>query len=181
MGEAAKNKREYDTRIRAGQGKLRVGHEIPLEEFTKWMKALRSGKHKQGTGALQGYDEGYCCLGVACKVLIPKKKLIFSDTKKWKLDGGMPHSQYEAPAWLKHIHTDMEVKQKTERKENGVAVHPTFNMTTLNDSGPLEAFYKDGIKSPVTRIEYTTPATFNEIADTLEAIYLHGALDKVVA
>lgn len=34
----------------------------------KWVKALRSGKFKQGQGAL--YDEdGYCCLGVLCKVV----------------------------------------------------------------------------------------------------------------
>jgi hypothetical protein len=34
----------------------------------KWIKALRSGKFKQGHGQLKG-SLGYCCLGVANKVL----------------------------------------------------------------------------------------------------------------
>lgn len=34
---------------------------------TKWLKALRSGRYKQTRGTL--YDgEGYCCLGVLCRV-----------------------------------------------------------------------------------------------------------------
>lgn len=33
-----------------------------------WIKALRSGKYKQGTGCLRKGDE-YCCLGVLCEVL----------------------------------------------------------------------------------------------------------------
>jgi hypothetical protein len=33
----------------------------------KWVAALRSGKYKQGTGALRRGDE-YCCLGVLCDV-----------------------------------------------------------------------------------------------------------------
>lgn len=34
----------------------------------KWVAALRSGEYKQRTGTLGGPQEGYCCLGVACKV-----------------------------------------------------------------------------------------------------------------
>ena len=33
----------------------------------KWVKALRSGEFKQGTGNLF-YDKAYCCLGVVCKL-----------------------------------------------------------------------------------------------------------------
>jgi hypothetical protein len=33
----------------------------------KWVAALRSGKYKQGCGALRRNDE-YCCLGVLCDV-----------------------------------------------------------------------------------------------------------------
>lgn len=42
----------------------------------KWLKALRSGIYKQGTGVLKvkGKQE-YCCLGVACDVAgIPRDK-----------------------------------------------------------------------------------------------------------
>ena len=43
---------------------------------SKWLRALRSGKYNQGTGALcyrvSGTDEkSYCCLGVLCDVLDP--------------------------------------------------------------------------------------------------------------
>lgn len=31
-----------------------------------WVKALRSGKYKQGKGMLKSKDGEYCCLGVAC-------------------------------------------------------------------------------------------------------------------
>ena len=33
----------------------------------KWVKALRSGKYRQGRGSLK-WDGRYCCLGVACVV-----------------------------------------------------------------------------------------------------------------
>ncbi len=36
---------------------------------TKWVKALRSGKYKQGYLTLQDNKTGgYCCLGVLCKI-----------------------------------------------------------------------------------------------------------------
>lgn len=35
----------------------------------KWVKALRSGKYKQGQGALNR-DGEFCCLGVLCEVAI---------------------------------------------------------------------------------------------------------------
>lgn len=41
-----------------------------VEFLGKWIKALRSGKYKQGTGCLcrAAPVKEYCCLGVACKV-----------------------------------------------------------------------------------------------------------------
>ena len=41
------------------------------EKITKWIKALRSGRYKQGRGALVIFKDSescYCCLGVAEKV-----------------------------------------------------------------------------------------------------------------
>jgi len=37
----------------------------------KWTEALRSGKYKQGTGALRKKD-AYCCLGVLCDLVDPE-------------------------------------------------------------------------------------------------------------
>lgn len=36
----------------------------------QWLEALRSGKYKQGKGALHNKsDDSYCCLGVLCEVM----------------------------------------------------------------------------------------------------------------
>lgn len=34
----------------------------------RWVKALRSGKYKQGRGQLRSRDGRYCCLGVLCEL-----------------------------------------------------------------------------------------------------------------
>lgn len=34
----------------------------------KWLKALRSGDYKQGTGQLRDSTDCFCCLGVLCDV-----------------------------------------------------------------------------------------------------------------
>lgn len=40
----------------------------------KWVKALRSGRYKQGTGRLHSMADEMCCLGVACRVMRLKKE-----------------------------------------------------------------------------------------------------------
>lgn len=35
----------------------------------KWVKALRSGKYKQGRRRLKSLDNSYCCLGVLCEIM----------------------------------------------------------------------------------------------------------------
>lgn len=67
----------------------------------KWYDALRSGKYKQVRGKLrkrlEGGGYGYCCLGVACKVLgvkmsgpeylpIEAAKALFGDTNRERCD-----------------------------------------------------------------------------------------------
>lgn len=46
--------------------------------LTKWLKALRSGKYKQGRGALCQIDkkgnESFCCLGVLCDLYNKEQK-----------------------------------------------------------------------------------------------------------
>lgn len=73
------------------------------KEMRIWLKALRSGKFKQTTHCLQD-DEGFCCLGVACKVLIPDHKQI---KPYGYLKGEMPSAQKIAPKWLKKINKNM--------------------------------------------------------------------------
>lgn len=83
-----------------------------------WIDALRSGEYKQTGGRLQD-AQGYCCLGVACDIFIPKKLQILDPNGF--LSGGAPINQYDAPNWLKELVADFFYK--TEE-----------HLTSLNDS-----------------------------------------------
>ena len=109
-------------------------------QIKKWCNALRSGKYKQGKGRLQR-QEGYCCLGVACHVFIPKNKIVLHSGL---MDGYNPDDQPSAPIWLDKIN---------DRLENISGKY----LTQLNDNAGF---------------------TFDEIADVLEAVYIHEVLKK---
>lgn len=126
------------------------GHEsIPIDEkqFIKWIQALRSGEYKQTRSTLQD-KHGFCCLGVGCKVLIPKK--MRATSPEGVMTGLLPDSQIAAPQWLKTIDEDFAKKTKK-------------SLSDLNDNGL--GVDKEGL-------------TFDEIADLLEAVYVHGVLEK---
>jgi hypothetical protein len=44
-----------------------------VENVKAWLKALRSGEFVQGRHCLNKNNEKYCCLGVACAVLVKRK------------------------------------------------------------------------------------------------------------
>lgn len=49
---------------------------LPKKFKEKWLKALRSGEFTQGRGGLHDSDtDAYCCLGVACRIVQPRKSL----------------------------------------------------------------------------------------------------------
>jgi len=56
----------------------------------KWIKALRSGRYKQGMGTMRSkignYKFEYCCLGVLCNIV---------NRRKWTQRGGVTFHQYE--------------------------------------------------------------------------------------
>lgn len=106
----------------------------------KWCAALRSGKYKQTTGSLQNL-QGYCCLGVACKIFISETDLTTGPSST--IRGSMPDEQRHAPKWLKDINESF------------------FNKT----AGYLSSF---------NDAEWLT---FDEIADLLEAVYIHKVLE----
>lgn len=72
-------------------------HNIDEVQLKTWIEALRSGHYKQTKGKLQN-AKGYCCLGVACEVLIPEPKKAVKYLK-----GIHPKHQPNAPEWLKDI------------------------------------------------------------------------------
>ncbi len=112
---------------------------ITKKRIQKWVKALRSGKYKQGRGALQS-KKGYCCLGVLCKITIPEKDL--SLNCEGRLLGLLPGGQGNSREWTKQVNIIFDDKTGTD-------------LVTLNDNKKL---------------------TFDEIADSLEAVFIHKVM-----
>lgn len=84
---------------------------INIKQLKIWIAALDSGKYTQTQHSLHD-SYGYCCLGVACAVLIPKikhKTILDTDT----LSGTVPRDQPHAPVWLTQI--SMDFFRKTEK------------------------------------------------------------------
>jgi hypothetical protein len=130
--------------------KLRVSKRT----IAKWVEALRSGEFEQGRNAMNNEDNSYCCLGVACKVLIPlNKQKLFADGI---LVGNLPcHSeQPNAPKWLKKVNEDFGA----------------LAGRALSDLNDLSSFTDDGER-------LLSQFTFDEIAEQLELAYIHGAYD----
>lgn len=118
---------------------MELGKEINEQEFNKWIVALRSGKYKQTKYKLQD-ENGFCCLGVACKEIINNPSVDING----KLAGKFPIQQSNSPLWLKTISAD---------------------------------FYLIAGESPLTGLNDNQEYTFDEIADLLELVYVHKALD----
>lgn len=113
---------------------------INKSQFNKWINALRSGEYAQTKECLQNSD-GYCCLGVACEVLIPKG-LQYVEEEGF-LIGDFPDDQKYSPKWLTEINDDFSHKTSQE-------------LAQLNDVDHM---------------------SFDEIADCLEAVYIHKVLE----
>lgn len=124
-----------------------------VKDIEKWCKALRSGKYKQGKGMLQRGDE-FCCMGVACKIFIPKHKLLI---EHGDITGDFPSRQTHSPGWLAMINNDFTLKTGD-------------SLSTINDSGAIIGLDSLGLN-------YRQPVSFDEIADLLEAVYVHKVLD----
>jgi len=72
----------------------------------KWTDTLRSGDYNQTSDALHN-ENGYCCLGVACEIFIPKNKI--SKDGEGFIHGGMPDDQSSSPDWLNDIDDDFKL------------------------------------------------------------------------
>lgn len=126
-----------------------------IRQFRKWIKALRSDNYKQTRLTLQD-KKGFCCLGVACDILIPDEDKMFC-SGDGNLFGGYPSQQSNSPEWLKLINEDFKKRYKNSDREDLYPLKP-YALSDLND---------------------TLGLTFNEIADILEAVYLYGVWDEV--
>lgn len=79
---------------------------INKRQFKLWIAALDSGEYKQDECRLQTKD-GFCCLGVGCKVFIPEK---LQATFEGRLTGQRPNEQPASPIWLQQINDDFDDK-----------------------------------------------------------------------
>lgn len=114
------------------------------ENVRKWVDALRSGKYKQGLGALQILDN-YCCLGVACSV---------AEKNNCKFPKTVINNQYIFG---------------TEEKI-GILPHEVRNWLELDNSSP-EIVYNTR-KVPLVCLNDVEKLSFNEIADLIEDQWL---------
>jgi hypothetical protein len=69
-----------------------------IEFLREWADALESGKYKQGTGYLRDIEDQYCCLGVACDLLIEKHVL-----DSWQHDSASAYSVHSRASSLPDI------------------------------------------------------------------------------
>lgn len=94
-------------------------------DIVKWCAALDSGEYPQGIGQLQSHI-GYCCLGVACSIFIPKEKQVL--TPEHRLEGVLPcrQSQPDCPLWLVEISEDFLLKTGKDLWQLNDAVRLTF-------------------------------------------------------
>lgn len=118
------------------------GTEINETEFKQWLEALRSGEFKQTKETLQD-NEGYCCLGVACKVLIPDKLLIDElDDGSEVMYGTTPLDQPDCPFWLRRINRDFWKRTRREL----ITLNDHFEYSFKDIADCLEHVYIKGLK-----------------------------------
>lgn len=119
--------------------------DIPVKDLKKWIKALRSGKYKQTTKTLQD-DNGYCCLGVACKVLIPENLFEYEVHRPSQLLGNMPDRQGASPEWLQRINTEVHKYSKDYQGltyANDFGGHSFDDIANVLEDLFIEAYHLD--------------------------------------
>lgn len=139
-----------------------------------WVPALRSGKYKQGRGQLRSANDEFCCLGVACDLLIEQGIL-----NPWRALGSPGDIMYSIPATFTDLMTGVETSY-----DEGVGL-PEQARTFIGISGGLGTLVKeDGDPWDDNRVELQTSVgtvrslasanddgvSFDEIADILERL-----------
>jgi hypothetical protein len=112
-----------------------------IRNLKKWVRALRSGKYKQGRGALNKNNKNFCCLGVVCEVAI-KNKVKLKKTKNWS----------ESKKSFT-VHYD---------NEGGVLPIKVARWLGIDELNPLLKH------QPASELNDQTKASFKQIADLVE-------------
>lgn len=111
----------------------------------KWVKALRSGKYKQGRKALRNIvNDSYCCLGVLCDI---------SKQHEWILTEGLFAYGYYTTVLDDDV-LEWSGMRDAVGEHRGVSGQGR-SLVGYNDEGDLDG----------------TPCTFDKIADWIEINY----------
>jgi hypothetical protein len=160
-----------------------------LKELKQWIAALRSGDFAQTDGTLEN-EGGYCCLGVACKVLIPEDDIkpevlcgmrLFDDSEVKNNTGFMhgedPKQQPKSPLWLKKISPDFQRRTGVSLMDMNDKVWCDIDIVagSEDENGDFEA----GAFQRSADIINSEGFDFSEIADHLEMVYVERVLDDV--
>lgn len=123
----------------------------------KWLEALRSGKFKQGKGALRNSADEYCCLGVFCSVA----GLPFIGPGEELSSTGDPMEVYYVGIWTgewalptRGMRNSFRIFGSDSLKEDPLDL--VLRLATLNDCGKDE-----GVGDLI-------PQNFAQIADYIE-------------
>lgn len=118
---------------------------ISKKNAQKWIDALRSGEYKQTQGALQN-NAGYCCMGVACKIFIPKGKQLMDEYGRFLL-GGVTDSQPNCPKWLYQINDNLHQKMG----HGFIGLNDNLNFTFDEIADCIQAVYIEGALDEETK------------------------------
>ena len=93
----------------------------------KWIKALKSGNYKQGSGSLKRYYENieprYCCLGVACSVAGVPEEYISGEWIDEDVDFDLDHFP-ELPKVLQGSGDENELVGKLSAMNDYTTINP---------------------------------------------------------
>ncbi len=125
---------------------------------TRWLKALRGGKYKQGTEQLKTDEGGYCCLGVLCD--------LYANTKEGKeagahWEGNLFFSEIGSPG--ERIGLPPAVKRWADLSPNDV----TLPLGKVKVSDRIKAFMVNG-KLSLDGLNDGTDIGFRGIANRIE-------------
>ena len=140
---------------------------MKIEIAKKWVRALRSGKYKQGTGVLEHVDNkgksSFCCLGVLCKITkAPRKVQSIAAVP-------VPYKEVLYGNFNKNDDDDSTVLPISVKKK--VGMHSVEGKLRL---GPGKSKATD-----LTILNDDKKYTFDEIADCIDAMIYGGIINEL--
>lgn len=102
----------------------------------KWVKALRSGKYKQGTGYLrtsQDNSNSFCCLGVLCNIHAQEHPELAK--KETNPDVYMGETEFLPEKVMKWAGMDDSGGVRTDREGIEILDNEFFSLAEANDYG----------------------------------------------